>query len=306
MVGEEECTLFAGASGKLVFVTLTLVAFLSYIVIFACRQGRTDTRSWKVFLLDLCKMGAGQACAYAVNVLNAHRNAKGSHSDASEHLDAVSWYLPTFLNDEVIAVPLGISLWHVFLATVRRLGHTRPELVWVEALRQSGRYYADEKQEQAPDSQSSRQSTADEIALVPETAVACGLVGEAAIRSCGAMEALIGRVCRSSCESNEQVRYDWWLVQLSFWVCCVAISRLLGGLFVPLVKLLAADSSPYLLMARWIYELPWTCSLKRWTFAGLFRIVIDVVQLALVDWFNKFRRRVTTLTTPMLPASSGS
>ena len=44
-------------------------------------------------------MGIGQGFAYAVNVLNAHRNA--------DDFDPVSWYFPTFLNDELIAVPLG-------------------------------------------------------------------------------------------------------------------------------------------------------------------------------------------------------
>ena len=29
------------------------------------------------------------------------------------------------------------------------------------------------------------------------------------------------------------------------------------------------------------------CAVKRWTFAGFFRIAIDVLQLAFVDFFNK-------------------
>ena len=33
------------------------------------------------------------------------------------------------------------------------------------------------------------------------------------------------------------------------------------------------------------------CAVKRWTFAGFFRIAIDVLQLAFVDFFNKCARR---------------
>ena len=80
-------------------------------------------------------------------------------------------------------------------------------------------------------------------------------------------------------------------VQLVAWVCCVLASRLLGGLVVPAAAALAGQSSPYYLLAQAIYKLRWSCDAKRWTFAGVLRIVIDVLQLAFVDACNKFRRR---------------
>uniref|UniRef100_A0A7S2GLM3 Uncharacterized protein n=1 Tax=Haptolina brevifila TaxID=156173 RepID=A0A7S2GLM3_9EUKA len=45
-------------------------------------------------------------------------------------------------------------------------------------------------------------------------------------------------------------------------------------------------------MAKAIYLLAWSCATKRWVFAGVLRFTIDLVQLAVVDAFNKFRRLV--------------
>jgi hypothetical protein len=58
--GKVPCGIFNGVSGKLVAISLTLLAFLTYIISFTCRRGRTDFRSWRVFWLDLAKMGIGQ------------------------------------------------------------------------------------------------------------------------------------------------------------------------------------------------------------------------------------------------------
>ena len=57
-----------------------------------------------------------------------------------------SWYFPTFLNDELIAVPLGVALWHTFIRAVRcaagpESGAGREPLC-CSALRHSGKYYA--------------------------------------------------------------------------------------------------------------------------------------------------------------------
>ena len=132
------CCLFQGLSGQAVVVTLTVGAFCFYVGSFAYRHaaGR-DTRTWKVFWLDLLKMGLGQICAFGVNVLNSHRNAR----TAGAGLDPLSWYFPTFLNDEIIAVPLGVGLWHAFLLCVRRVHDRCPSFHSLAALRNSGRYY---------------------------------------------------------------------------------------------------------------------------------------------------------------------
>ena len=85
---------------------------MTYLSIFAIRKrSGKDARSWKVFWLDLMKMGIGQGCAWGINVINSHRNSEMAAEEGST-FDAVSWYFPTFLNDELIAVPLGVLLWH--------------------------------------------------------------------------------------------------------------------------------------------------------------------------------------------------
>ena len=51
------------------------------------------------------------------------------------------------------------------------------------------------------------------------------------------------------------------------------------------------------------------CAVKRWTFAGFFRIAIDVLQLAFVDFFNKFKtfvaakraNKIVDAATPRTP-----
>uniref|UniRef100_A0A7S0LIA8 Uncharacterized protein n=1 Tax=Coccolithus braarudii TaxID=221442 RepID=A0A7S0LIA8_9EUKA len=303
-VEEQSCELFEGASGKLVLITLTGGAFVAYVSLFACRQGKSELRSWKVFWLDLLKMAAGQGCAYAINVVNSGRNAHiSTHSDSvistrldfvnhnADSFDRVSWYFPTFLNDELIAVPLGIGMWHLFLSTVRRIGRQRPDIEWVQALQASGRYYPELPPREL-----------EELPLMPKKTAACGVAGEAVESTCGFVE----KLC--CLDSSEPVRYDWWLVQLVCWGVCVLCSRLLGGLLVPLLGYAAGDSSPYYQIAGWIYRLPWSCALKRWTFAGVFRIIVDVLQLFVVDTFNKFRRRLSsvTLTAAMLPCRTES
>eukprot|EP00965_Chrysotila_dentata_P258897 6213379-Pleurochrysis_carterae.AAC.6 len=42
---------------------------------------------------------------------------------------------------------------------------------------------------------------------------------------------------------------------------------------------------------------------KRWTFSGVLRIAIDVLQLSVVDAFNKFRKHVVSNTAEELLAA---
>lgn len=406
------CALFDDLSGKGVIATLTLGAFLAYVGTFAVQRcrGRAQ-RSWKVFWLDLTKMGVGQFFAWLVNVANAERNSE-------RDFDAVSWYLPTFINDEAIAVPLGVLLWHGGLRLTRRLGRHCPRTLCLQALESSGRYHAvmapastplllspassdfshvplpfavDEPAHRlyrltpaealrgagdglvggqfarehshgllddgalaaplhspvhgnspvhssvaithssvrgcpergtatarlAADSSSlfGRGSGLDERALVrggprgcvsgcsadgtPTTTVGlcagggggccCCLCVGAAADDEGGGRRRVG--CCSEDAGEPHARLDFWGVQLVCWVGCVLVSRLLGGLCVPLLALTWGDASPYYCLARAIHLLPWSCDAKRWCFAGVLRVVVDVLQLAFVDFFNRFRRR---------------
>ena len=105
----------------------------------------------------------------------------------------------------------------------------------------------------------------------------------------GFLQPIAAKVLMKILCGARMARYDWWLVQASMWVLCVLCSRLLGGLVVPTAAAALHERSPYYLLAKAIDELDWTCDAKRWCFAGVLRIVIDVAQLAVVDFFNKFR-----------------
>ena len=189
------CCLFSGTSGHLVVLTLGVLAFTFYTCTFALRRraGR-ETRSWKVFWLDLAKIGLGQISALGVNMFNSHRNAQGD-------FDPLSWYFPTFINDELIAVPLGVGIWHGFLYLVRTASGRWPNAVWLQALRASGRYHPAEP------------ADLDKSLLPAQPSPACGLLGSAA-RACGRA----AEKCCVCARSDPEVRYDWWLVQLVFWL----------------------------------------------------------------------------------------
>ena len=133
MPDESSCQLFGGVSGKVVVLTLTGGAFVTYVGSFAAKKRYgLDRRTWEIFWLDLTKMGLGQFFALLINVLNAHRNS-------SSEYDPVSWYLPTFLNDEIIAVPLGVLLWHQCLLRLAAAARRRwyPRSVFLQALQAS-------------------------------------------------------------------------------------------------------------------------------------------------------------------------
>ena len=143
------CGLFEGRSGKGVVLTLTALAFVTYLSIFAIRKrSGKDARSWKVFWLDLMKMGIGQGFAWIINVVNSHRNSEMAAGEG-ESFDAVSWYFPTFLNDELIAVPLGVGLWQLLTRVVRACSTKRPELFCLQALSHSGKYAPVDEERQA-------------------------------------------------------------------------------------------------------------------------------------------------------------
>jgi hypothetical protein len=314
---DERCELFGGASGKLVVLTLTGGAFVTYVGSFAAKKRYgLDSRTWEIFWLDLTKMGLGQFFATLINVLNAHRNSLSE-------FDPVSWYFPTFLNDELIAVPLGVLLWHQCLLRLAASARRRwyPHSVFLQALQASGRYYPAQSGDGAGSRRGSSSDGSSGAVQHPhdDASSCCGGGGSSSTCSCGggggvdgdARAALmatstppacgsvgetarcLGRRCTCCCGKGEPrlARYDWWLVQASMWVTCVLCSRLLGGLVVPAAAAALGDQSPYYMLAKVIHELDWTCDAKRWTFAGVLRIVIDVAQLAIVDWFNKFRTR---------------
>eukprot|EP00906_Rhabdomonas_costata_P013886 RCo019906 len=246
------CDVFTGPSGRAVVFGLTTLAFLTYVGAYSLRRyvlvspdgAPLEARSPLVFFLDLSKLGLGQFSAWGINLLNTHRNTA-----LAESFDPLSWYFPTFLADELFAVPLGVVLGRVLCWAARWL-RDRHDVQWCDMLARFGRYYPGQGRPQY-------------------SSGASGANGES----------LLGL---------RRERLSWWGAQLAAWIACVVVSRLLGGLVLPGFELAMGERSPFHELAEWIYLLPWECGSKRFVFAGFLRVLIDLVQIAVVDFFNKF------------------
>ncbi len=90
---------------------------------------------------------------------------------------------------------------------------------------------------------------------------------------------------------------SWFLLQMFTWICCVILSRFLGGLFIPLCYKLFNTSSPFYLLAEWVYNLDMSCDAKQWLFAGILRLVIDFLQILFVDFCNKYTKKIKSHNT---------
>ena len=238
----QQCGVFDGQSGKLLIISLTSLGFVCYMSIFYTRRklGK-EIRTPMVFFMDLSKMCIGQMFAWAINLLNTHRNA-------SSDFDALSWYFPTFLGDELISVPLGVLIGKLVTKGFQRLGSVNGTFYkCTEPLHVFGRYK-------------------------PE---ANDYYFDMSVNS----------------NYNNDIRVSWLFMQMFVWVLCVVASRWLGGLIVPLCEYYLDDNSPFYLLAEGIYNLDMTCVQKQWLFAGFLRVVIDILQLAFVDFFNKYVKR---------------
>eukprot|EP01001_Neometanema_parovale_P008950 NODE_5202_length_970_cov_56.675325_g4990_i0.p1 GENE.NODE_5202_length_970_cov_56.675325_g4990_i0~~NODE_5202_length_970_cov_56.675325_g4990_i0.p1 ORF type:complete len:298 (+),score=40.67 NODE_5202_length_970_cov_56.675325_g4990_i0:41-895(+) len=241
------CDVFSGPSGKAVVLGLTSGAFFTYMFLYWLRRTKLknpdgtpkECRPPKIFFFDLTKLAAGQGSAWLINLANTHRN---SHLGAGSY-DPLSWYFPTFLADEIFAVPLGVAIGRLVCYGARRLRDDY-SVISFDCLARFGRYHP----------HSAR----------PAHAAGGGLQRESLARPA------------------------WWAVQLFVWVLCVMISRVVGGFALPLFGLVFGNASPFYLIATAIYDLDWSCGTKRFVFAGFLRIAIDLLQIAVVDFFNKY------------------
>eukprot|EP01062_Namystynia_karyoxenos_P039101 TRINITY_DN28442_c0_g1_i1.p2 TRINITY_DN28442_c0_g1~~TRINITY_DN28442_c0_g1_i1.p2 ORF type:complete len:289 (+),score=103.26 TRINITY_DN28442_c0_g1_i1:61-867(+) len=222
----ESCKVFEGVAGKAIVLSLTLLALCCYVASYAARRraGR-ESRGRRTFALDLSKIGVGQGFAWLINLANTRRNS----GELSSGLDPLSWYFPTFLGDELFAVPLGVGLG---------------KLVCLAARTASERGY-----------------------------------------ECWALRPLHRFGCYGTGPSPSM---RWWAIQLAAWVLCVAVSRVVGGFAVPLFSAVLGSGSPFERLAKAIFRLSWSCPVKQWVFAGALRILVDLLQLAFVDFFNKY------------------
>eukprot|EP01012_Entosiphon_sulcatum_P017461 TRINITY_DN22236_c0_g1_i1.p1 TRINITY_DN22236_c0_g1~~TRINITY_DN22236_c0_g1_i1.p1 ORF type:complete len:302 (-),score=36.43 TRINITY_DN22236_c0_g1_i1:147-1052(-) len=234
----ENCGVYSGLTGKLVVAGLSSLAFAIYLTLYVIRRHvlHTEPRTAKVFFWDLSKLAIGQSAAWSINVLNTSRNQRWS-SD----FDPLSWYFPTFVADELFAVPLGVIFGRAVCALARHL-RAQGLRSW-DCLARYGRYYPDD---------------AEHSPLL-----------------------YLGQ---------PRERGSWWLAQLLSWVACVAVSRLLGGMVLPVLGMWLGDDSPFHVAAYYIYVLGWSCDTKRLVFAGILRLTIDFLQIAVVDFFNKYIR----------------
>ena len=53
-------------------------------------------------------------------------------------------------------------------------------------------------------------------------------------------------------------------------------------------QVLIGPYSPFHMMAHFIARLQWSCAAKRYFFAGFLRVTLDIVEITVVDFFNKF------------------
>lgn len=235
---QQNCDVFTGFSGKCILVGITALAFVSYVSIYMYRRKTgKEKRPPVIFTMDMLKIGIGQGFAWLINLINTHRNS-------TEMFDPLSWYFPTFLNDEIIAVPLGVIIGKLVTHVARNYEELKP-------IHYFGRY---------------------------SPAVDDPRWGR-----------LIGT--NQGTEDKPVWYVSWFLSQLLVWVTCVITSRTVGGLVVPIVNYYFRKNSVYYVIAQWIYELEWSCPTKRWFFVGFLRITIDILQIALVDFFNKFKNK---------------
>eukprot|EP01006_Ploeotia_vitrea_P024460 TRINITY_DN57270_c0_g1_i1.p1 TRINITY_DN57270_c0_g1~~TRINITY_DN57270_c0_g1_i1.p1 ORF type:complete len:446 (+),score=41.66 TRINITY_DN57270_c0_g1_i1:40-1377(+) len=342
---------FSGISGAMVLITLSVLAFTFYIgsYVFRRKVKKTESRTPFVFVLDLSKLAAGQGFAWAVNLMNADRNAK-----MNDLYDELSWYFPTFLCDEIFAVPLGVLLGKIVCWIARYFSY---KYRFLRCLQHFGQYScvvapagrdnttsADRTQPVVNDRRrkdaeygilSGGSSSSDDYtrcdgqgppspsALTNSNNSATYLFRDNAVSprepNSGTMDGDASSYLDTNASSDTELMSQdksqrpeahwggpawwkklclwmgresehmwWWAVQCVTWVICVIISRKVGGEMLPLFETLFENADPFRLMSGGIYDLNWTCAAKRVLFAGLGRIVIDVIQIAVVDFFNKF------------------
>jgi len=154
--GEGQCGIFEGTHGMLILFGVSAGAFFLYALLFACTTClKWARRSQFVFWLDLIKIGLAQIASWGVNFVNTHRNAVAG-------FDPLAWYLPTFLADEVVCVPLGVIVGKLLTGIFRLLGTRCGLEKWTGALHHFGRYAPESGESQgllsAPSSSAPRAS----------------------------------------------------------------------------------------------------------------------------------------------------
>ena len=126
-----DCGVFTGTSGIVIVFGLTTAAFICYVGSYLARRYYFKTahgvplesRNVIVFAMDLSKLALGQGSAWLINLLNTHRNTAFSATNGvnAGRFDPLSWYFPTFLADELFAVPLGVVLGRILCWIARHL-----------------------------------------------------------------------------------------------------------------------------------------------------------------------------------------
>lgn len=83
-------------------------------------------------------------------------------------------------------------------------------------------------------------------------------------------------------------RWDWWLAQLASWSLFVIISRALSGALMLTMAQVLRSYDPVFTFALLIHEWNVPCHVKQVAIVGILRLILDVLQVAVIDLFNHF------------------
>mgnify|MGYP001571950889 CR=1 FL=1 len=304
------CMPYTDTTGQVTGTAMAMLALVVYVAIFAIKRRRDrrdpppsprdvdvraptiadddddddrDRRSWYIFSLDLTKIALSQSVAWLVNlvfsVVDTTWLARGNH-DGGDHRQGIALFADVFILDALVGVPLGLALGtrftHWCFVNHHRNRSTSMESTrggnvasysssgcasdFIHANAEYGRYF--------PASESS-----DEDDAAPEM-------------------------------SNDKVRCSWWWWQLLSWSGIVAVSRIAAGLVVPLSVALLGEGTQWLPIgntehglstnpALWVADLvtAWdaSCPTKQFAVIGLLRFVVDLLQVAVIDMWNRWR-----------------
>lgn len=145
MVRLDECSYMDGRDGFLLLVTTAAGAVLLYALGFSLMYSRDrSTRSPFVFFLDLSKIIVGLGLAFGVFILFPPTSPTIETSGFSD----AAWYVPIFVVEKLVAVPVAVLLGKLICFFFRSFGRACGCSRWTAALHDFGRYKPTSEEEQ--------------------------------------------------------------------------------------------------------------------------------------------------------------
>jgi hypothetical protein len=320
-------------------LALSILSVAAFVVRYLYQHHVTlsDARGYRIFTLDLWKILLSQTGAWAMNFLltSAITTATAAaHVQGAAGYQGVGWYASVIIMDMCIGVPLGILLGKGVnrAAQVYLARQNTPQLEALmtplsSAAAAAPRYGTAGVQvahggEHVPPLTPPTCATA--FALQNQFYGKYGPVcrthplaaEEDDLRRNGyssedhCSDLLCGFLCleRRAYDVVEgmtiEVRVSWWLSQTLTWTACVILSRFFSGaIVVASIALLPTAANPVVGTAKAITQWHASCAAKQWLVGGLLRLTVDFTQLALIDFYTKFKALVTSSQIPEPPST---